>query len=222
MESGFAIDVNLRSKRSAEHRPACACGYGSNGEGLYHMAGQGGTALESQQKQWSSSFPDRLATRDCQTAGVEFQEAGKDSWWVGGVSCQSWLPPTRGRWRAGLRLMSTYVRRGRLNTDPPAPVATGQTVKACTIWQGRVALLWSLRKSSGLRFFRIVWRHEIVKQRASSLRWRGKIRVTGCPQADNPTHESLRKNLWWVGGVSCQSWLPPTRGRWRAGLRSMN
>ena len=52
--------------------------------------------------------------------------------WVGGSSCQSWLPPTRGRWRANLRLMSTYVRRGRLNTDPPAPVATGQTVKACT------------------------------------------------------------------------------------------
>ena len=79
MESGFAIDVNLRSKRSAEHRPACACGYGSNGEGLYHMAGQGGTALESSEKQWSSFFPDRLAARDCQTAGVEFEVAGKDS-----------------------------------------------------------------------------------------------------------------------------------------------
>ena len=30
------IVVPRRSKRSAEHRPACACGYGSNGEGLYH------------------------------------------------------------------------------------------------------------------------------------------------------------------------------------------
>ena len=50
----------------------------------------------------------------------------------GGVSCQSWLTPTRGRWRADLRSISTDVRRGRLNTDPPAPVATGQTVKACT------------------------------------------------------------------------------------------
>ena len=76
-----------------------------------------------------------------------------------------------------------------------------------------VALLWSLRKSSGLRFFRIVWRHEIVKQRASSLRWRGKIRATGCPKADNPLHESLRENFSFGGGVSCQSWLTPTRGR---------
>ena len=26
-----------RSKRSAEHRPACACGDGSNGDGVYQM-----------------------------------------------------------------------------------------------------------------------------------------------------------------------------------------
>ena len=37
MESRFAIAISRRSKRSAEHRPACACGYGSNGDGLYHM-----------------------------------------------------------------------------------------------------------------------------------------------------------------------------------------
>ena len=42
---------------------------------------------------------------------------------------QSLLPPTRGRGRAVLRSISTDVRRGRLNTDPPAPVATGQTVR---------------------------------------------------------------------------------------------
>ncbi len=94
--------------------------------------------------------------------------------------------------------MPRDVRRGRLNTDPPAPVATGQTVRLaphgetagfhCTVSprlevqrvnrcrgdtrgviargiiaecgtecliRGRVALLWSLRKSSGLR---LVWR----------------------------------------------------------------
>ena len=100
--------------------------------------------------------------------------------------------------------MSTDVRRGRLNTDPPAPVATGQTVRLvpqgetagfhgmvsprleeqrvnrcrgdtrgviargiiaecgteCLI-RGRVALLWSLRKSSGFCLFR---RREIVKR----------------------------------------------------------
>ena len=32
------------------------------------------------------------------------------------------------------------VRRGRLNTDPPTPVATRQTVMACTTWQGGTAL----------------------------------------------------------------------------------
>jgi len=37
MGSRFAIAISRRSKRSAEHRPACACGYGSNGDGLYHM-----------------------------------------------------------------------------------------------------------------------------------------------------------------------------------------
>ena len=32
---GSDIVVQRRSKRSAEHRPACACGYGSNGDGVY-------------------------------------------------------------------------------------------------------------------------------------------------------------------------------------------
>ena len=34
---GSDILVQRRSKRSAEHRPACACGYGSNGDGVYPM-----------------------------------------------------------------------------------------------------------------------------------------------------------------------------------------
>ena len=37
--------VARRSKRSAEHRPACACGYGSNSDGLYRIADRPRSAL---------------------------------------------------------------------------------------------------------------------------------------------------------------------------------
>jgi hypothetical protein len=40
---------------------------------------QGGTALESSEKQWFLSFPDRLEARDSQTGGVKLVVAGKDS-----------------------------------------------------------------------------------------------------------------------------------------------
>ena len=35
--AGSDIMVQQHSKRSAEHRPACACGYWSNGDGVYPM-----------------------------------------------------------------------------------------------------------------------------------------------------------------------------------------
>ena len=47
---------------------------------------------------------------------------------------------TRGRWRAIWQSTSRDVQRGRLNTDPPTPVATGQTEMVCTTWLGRTAL----------------------------------------------------------------------------------
>ena len=46
MESGFAIDIPRRSKKSAEHRPAYACGYGSNGDGLYGTDQENGTSFD--------------------------------------------------------------------------------------------------------------------------------------------------------------------------------
>ena len=55
--------------------------------------------------------------------------------------------------RSDRTLLASDVRRGRLNTDPPAPVATGQTVMACTPLLARAKLL-----AFGLEFLVILCR----------------------------------------------------------------
>ena len=123
---------------------------------------------------------------------------------------------TRGRWRAIWQSTSRDVQRGRLNTDPPTPVATGQTEMVCTTWLGRTAL----ESSDKQWFLFFLDRLEARDSQTGGVEFvvAGKDSCDGCPKANNPSHESLRKNLLWGGGVSCQSWLPPTRGRWRAVL----
>ena len=127
---------------------------------------------------------------------------------------------TRGRWRAIWQSTSRDVQRGRLNTDPPTPVATGQTEMVCTTWLGRTAL----ESSEKQWFLFFLDRLEARDSQTGGVEFvvAGKDSCEGCPKANNPSHESLRKNLLWGGGVSCQSWLPPTRGRWRAIWQSIS
>ena len=78
LQVGPDIVGQRRSKRSAEHRPPCACGYGSNGDGVYPMVKSYRLTAPRREARQSAAMPDprcHYTFDHCRAPGVcQFNE----------------------------------------------------------------------------------------------------------------------------------------------------